>query len=441
MYTGKQGVFRLEFIECEKVQGDAYCADNDCSCTLTPLPKGGGYIYISDAVVHFRKDALTLSEVQTKMASYTVEGEYISASKYAPILVCELSVMRRNLDLSVARADAQQFWNEGRVPLRATPRMTVDPFMVPPQQHEEDNNGNNTDIQSDSNWEKSENQPVTPQIVTNVEHETVSPKNEISTPLQVEPALPPPLRDVSVDEVMAQFSSGPLAELAKRMAQDAVNAPQNENRGSLEKTVITNRSSSQYVDQDDDQYQSTNPKSKKKEPTLRKQKKINYKTGKKSTVPIVLTMVGLLLFFAALAGISVYLINNFKKVKQVVVKVSPPPAPLPEVQEEPPKLLRSFFDQHYLFKDAHFSGTMSFSDVNTTSGKYSQIVKQNGKEKTFTVNGAFTYTIDEITFRPDKHSIDIIWVFDTTNDNGNYTFHDPAEGNSGAARIYLRSQK
>jgi hypothetical protein len=84
---------------------------------------------------------------------------------------------------------------------------------------------------------------------------------------------------------------------------------------------------------------------------------------------------------------------------------------------------------------------MSFSDVNTTSGKYSQIVKQNGKEKTFTVNGAFTYTIDEITFRPDKHSIDIIWVFDTTNDNGNYTFHDPAEGNSGAARIYLRSQK
>jgi hypothetical protein len=352
--------------------------------------------------------------------------------------------MRRNLDLSIARADAQQFWNEGKVPLRATPRMTVDPFMIP-QQHAEDNDGSSTDMPSDTNLKKSENQQEAPQLTANVEHVPSSPQVENPTPLQMEPALPPPLRDVSVDEVMAQFSSGPLAELAKRMALDTGNAPPETNREPLEKTVITNKSSFVPADQDDEQYQSTQPKSKKKQPVLQKQKKINYRTGKKSMVPIILTMLGLLLFFAVLAGVSVYLINNYNKVKQVTVKVSPPPAPspapLPEVQEKSPDIQQSFFDKQYLFKDAHFSGTMSFSDVDATSGKYAQVVQQKGKEKTFTVNGVFTYTTDQITFRPNGHPRDIIWVLDEVENNENFTFHDPVEGNSEMARIYLRYQR
>jgi hypothetical protein len=106
--------------------GDGICSDNDCPCGYpgATIPRGSGYIYISQEVVDFRRDAPSMREAERKIANLrqdlggtVVFGQGI----FAPILMCEQGARKRGLDLQVAAADARYWWETGLVPLRATP--------------------------------------------------------------------------------------------------------------------------------------------------------------------------------------------------------------------------------------------------------------------------------------------------------------------------------
>ena len=105
---------------------DAVCSDNYCPCGFpgTRIPRGSGYMYISQAVVNFRQDARTPEEAKEKIAllkqsvgSMTIIGQ----DSTTPTLMCEQGARNRDLDLDVAAADAKHWWETGLVPLRATP--------------------------------------------------------------------------------------------------------------------------------------------------------------------------------------------------------------------------------------------------------------------------------------------------------------------------------
>lgn len=102
------------------------CSDDACPCGYpgATIPRGQGYIFISDEVVDFRKDCLTEAEAQLKIQRLSRNmGATIFAGSgvFAPILVCEQGARKRGLDLQVAAADARYWWETGLVPLRPTP--------------------------------------------------------------------------------------------------------------------------------------------------------------------------------------------------------------------------------------------------------------------------------------------------------------------------------
>jgi hypothetical protein len=93
---------------------DGVCSDNDCPCGFpgARIPRGAGYLYVSQTVVGFRRDART----------FLVLGQDVAT----PTLVCEQGARKRGLDLEVAAADARYWWKTGLVPLRATPLATAE---------------------------------------------------------------------------------------------------------------------------------------------------------------------------------------------------------------------------------------------------------------------------------------------------------------------------
>jgi ribosomal protein L24E len=106
---------------------DGLCSDNSCPCGYpgAKIPRGSGYMYVSDSVVDFRKDARTVSEAEAKIArmregtgTFVVFDQDVVTST----LMCEMGAKKRGFDLAVAAADAKYWWETGLVPLRATPK-------------------------------------------------------------------------------------------------------------------------------------------------------------------------------------------------------------------------------------------------------------------------------------------------------------------------------
>jgi hypothetical protein len=100
------------------------CSDNECPCTdQKPLTLGrDAYLYISPEVVAFRKDCLTLLELEIKVSRLTSPQDMLLAVNASmPKYICEIGAKRRDLDLSVALADGRAAGQTGFVPLRPTP--------------------------------------------------------------------------------------------------------------------------------------------------------------------------------------------------------------------------------------------------------------------------------------------------------------------------------
>jgi hypothetical protein len=122
----------MEYFEVPTPPAEGFCSDRACPCPEVKIPRGSGYLYISQQVVDFRRDALTIQEVAEKMARIEREFERktgvdmaILGSGWATgILVCEQGAKLRGLDLEVAAADAKHWWETGLMPLRATPVVT-----------------------------------------------------------------------------------------------------------------------------------------------------------------------------------------------------------------------------------------------------------------------------------------------------------------------------
>lgn len=111
----------MKHIECKPMHTIGYCSDNDCPCSVTPIKYGGGYLLISPEVVKFRKTALSQAELQNKLTPLLEKKGHIPLQDYEPILICKQAAVLRNVDLSIARKDAKNWWETQRAPLRVTP--------------------------------------------------------------------------------------------------------------------------------------------------------------------------------------------------------------------------------------------------------------------------------------------------------------------------------
>ncbi|MFC1836056.1 hypothetical protein ACFL2Q_15275, partial [Thermodesulfobacteriota bacterium] len=113
--------------ECAVPKADGLCSDNSCPCSETKIPRGEGYLWVSEEVVDFRKDALSLDELRSKLDRMREYGlalgnhVIIDPNVHNPVLLCEQGAKLRRMDLSVSGADARHWWETGEVPLRPTP--------------------------------------------------------------------------------------------------------------------------------------------------------------------------------------------------------------------------------------------------------------------------------------------------------------------------------
>jgi hypothetical protein len=111
--------------------GGGRCSDNSCPCNDTEIPRGTGYLLITQDIVDLRHQYPTPEAARREMqrrhkAAQRQMGVSGAAFFYriGPILVCEQGAKLRNLDLDVAAEDARHWWETGEVPLRATPTAT-----------------------------------------------------------------------------------------------------------------------------------------------------------------------------------------------------------------------------------------------------------------------------------------------------------------------------
>ena len=112
----------MDYFECAAPAGDGRCSDNACPCPEVEIPRGGGYLFISQDLVDFRRQYPGEEQASAAMEA-RLRGAGFSGGFYSigPVLVCERGAKLRNLDLTVAAADAAHWWATGKVPLRATP--------------------------------------------------------------------------------------------------------------------------------------------------------------------------------------------------------------------------------------------------------------------------------------------------------------------------------
>lgn len=117
----------LDSFETIRPDGSGLCSDNGCPCDETVIPRGEGYIYISESCANFRKEYRTAINCEEKLNElsdhFAKKGQiYMPPNEtWSAILMCNEGAKRRNLDLKVSSKDAQLWWKEGRTPCRATP--------------------------------------------------------------------------------------------------------------------------------------------------------------------------------------------------------------------------------------------------------------------------------------------------------------------------------
>lgn len=123
----------IEYFEVPRPSGDGLCSDKSCPCPETVIPRGSGYLYISQELINFRKDCLTYAQLQRKLdAMAKVDSlndsspdgfiRFLPAGTSSPIMMCKQGAILRDLDLNVAASDAAYWWKTGLVPLRVTPK-------------------------------------------------------------------------------------------------------------------------------------------------------------------------------------------------------------------------------------------------------------------------------------------------------------------------------
>jgi len=118
---------RVEYFEVMRPSGDGLCSDDNCPCGIpgARIPRGEGYLVISEGVIEFRRDARSIEESKTKVLNVQAKGVIIphrGKGVVTPILCCGQSPKLNGLDRRVAAADAKHWWKTGLAPLRATPR-------------------------------------------------------------------------------------------------------------------------------------------------------------------------------------------------------------------------------------------------------------------------------------------------------------------------------
>jgi hypothetical protein len=116
----------MQYMEVPRPDGEGLCSDDTCPCGFpgARIPRGKGFVYISQEIVDFRKDCPTVAAAQLKIARMQQKlGTTIFAGSgvFAPILMCEQGAKKRGIDMTVAAEDARYWWETGLVPLRPTP--------------------------------------------------------------------------------------------------------------------------------------------------------------------------------------------------------------------------------------------------------------------------------------------------------------------------------
>lgn len=115
-----------KYFEVPDPDGDGYCSDNACPCPDVKIPRGTGYLYVSQEVADFRRNARSVEEAQVKLRAAITQAlgpgaGHIIGGLPSAILMCKRGANLRKLDLEVAAADAKYWWKTGLAPLRATP--------------------------------------------------------------------------------------------------------------------------------------------------------------------------------------------------------------------------------------------------------------------------------------------------------------------------------
>jgi hypothetical protein len=117
----------LDYFEMPRPDGDGVCNDEECGCKGVVIPRGSGYLYVSQEVVDFRRDARSVEAAQAKesrvrmQASDMAEAAAVIHGETTAVLLCDQAARQKGLDLEVAAADARHWWETGGAPLRATP--------------------------------------------------------------------------------------------------------------------------------------------------------------------------------------------------------------------------------------------------------------------------------------------------------------------------------
>ena len=115
----------MKYFEVPRPSGDGLCSDNDCPCPEVKIPRGSGYIYVSQKAVEFRRDAPTVEELKIKLKLIKASSPFavtVILRTASAILMCEQGAKLRGIDLEIAAADANHWWKTGLAPLRATPK-------------------------------------------------------------------------------------------------------------------------------------------------------------------------------------------------------------------------------------------------------------------------------------------------------------------------------
>ncbi len=121
----------MEYFQLLVPKGNGLCSDNECPCgdPGAVIPRGTGFMFISQGVVDFRQDARTIRDVEEKIKRIEKQLKIravFSQNTITSIVMCEQGAKKRGLSLDVAAADAKHWWKTGLVPLRATPLASVE---------------------------------------------------------------------------------------------------------------------------------------------------------------------------------------------------------------------------------------------------------------------------------------------------------------------------
>lgn len=104
-----ENVMFYEYNKAAIPKDTGYCSDRECPCPETPIPRGSGYLYISQEAVNSMR-----AKMQGKVGD--------AGGCPMPVLTCQQGAELHGINMEVAAADAKRWWETGKVPLRPTPK-------------------------------------------------------------------------------------------------------------------------------------------------------------------------------------------------------------------------------------------------------------------------------------------------------------------------------